>query len=120
MARNVRPGPNWIPATIVEVQGPVTYLVETDDRQVWKRHLDQLKEFHERRETTDLTSENTEFPCIPHQEHTEPEELVEPNNVELDSNTENNIPDSLVETQASTTVTPRYPSRNRQPPDRFM
>ena len=24
MARNVRPGPDWVPATIVEVQGPVT------------------------------------------------------------------------------------------------
>ena len=36
MARNLRPGPNWVPATILEVKGPVTYLVETDDKQVWK------------------------------------------------------------------------------------
>lgn len=120
MARNVRPGPNWVPATIVEVQGPVTYLVETDDRQVWKRHLDQLKEFHESRETTDFTSENTEFPCIPPQEPAESGEPVEPDNVELDSNNENDTQDFSVGTQASDTTTPRYPSRNRQPPDRFM
>ena len=107
MARNVRPGPNWIPATIIEVQGPVTYLVLTDDRQVWKRHLDQLKEFQERRETTEFTSENTEFPFIPPQE-SEPEEREEPDNVELESNTEND------------TTSPRYPSRTRQPPDRLM
>ena len=62
MARNLRPGPDWVPATIVEVQGPVTYLVETDDRQIWKRHLYQLKVFQEGRQTTEFTSENTEFP----------------------------------------------------------
>ena len=85
----------------------MTYLVLTDDRQVWKRHLDQLKEFQERRETTEFTSENTEFPFIPPQE-SEPEEREEPDNVELESNTEND------------TTSPRYPSRTRQPPDRLM
>ena len=43
LARNVRPGPDWVPGTIVQVLGPVTYLVETDDGQRWKRHTDQLK-----------------------------------------------------------------------------
>lgn len=43
MARNVRPGDDWIPATVVERTGPVSYLVETCEHQLWKRHVDQLK-----------------------------------------------------------------------------
>ena len=43
MARNLRPGDAWIPATIVERTGPVSYLVETGEHQLWKRHVDQLK-----------------------------------------------------------------------------
>ena len=30
-ARNLRPGPEWVPSTILEVLGPVTYIVETDE-----------------------------------------------------------------------------------------
>ena len=43
MARNLRPGPDWIPAAIVKVLGPVTYLVEVGLDRPWKRHADQLK-----------------------------------------------------------------------------
>ena len=43
--RNVRPGPDWNPGTIVEVLGSVTYTVETEGGQRWKRHIDQLKEW---------------------------------------------------------------------------
>ena len=43
MARNLRPGADWVPCTIVEVLGPFTYLVDTDQGQRWKRHADQLK-----------------------------------------------------------------------------
>ena len=45
LARNMRPGPAWIPGTIVEVLGPVTYVVETETGQRWKRHADQLKDW---------------------------------------------------------------------------
>ena len=31
MARNVRPGPDWVPAVVIERLGPLTYLVETAD-----------------------------------------------------------------------------------------
>jgi len=43
MARNLQPGPDWIPGTIAEVLGPVTYIIETDEGQRWKRHTDQIK-----------------------------------------------------------------------------
>ena len=117
MARNVRPGPNWIPATIVEVQGPVTYLVETEDGQVWKCHLDQLKEIQARRETTEFTSVDSEFPFVPPPES---EETIDSDTAELELNAENNTQGDLAEMPESNTTTPRYPSRNRQPPDRLM
>ena len=43
MAKNFRPGPNWLPATVVERLGPLSYLVETTDEQLWRRHVDHLK-----------------------------------------------------------------------------
>jgi len=43
MVRNLRPGPDWVPGVIVERLGPLSYLIETDTHQYWKRHADQLK-----------------------------------------------------------------------------
>ena len=43
MARNLQVGDDWVPATIIERTGPVSYLVETTEHQLWKRHIDQLK-----------------------------------------------------------------------------
>ncbi len=53
MARNFRPGAEWVAAEIVERLGPLTYLVETSDRQLWRRHVDHLKELVERRVSTE-------------------------------------------------------------------
>ena len=39
MARDLRPGDDWIPATVVERTGPMSYLVETGEHQLWKRHF---------------------------------------------------------------------------------
>lgn len=44
MAKNLRPGPNWLPAIIVARLGPLSYLVETEDKQMWRRHVDHIKE----------------------------------------------------------------------------
>ncbi len=41
MVKNLRPGPDWVPGVIVECLGPVSYLVETHDKMMWKRHVDQ-------------------------------------------------------------------------------
>ena len=43
MARNYRSGPDWIPATVVSKLGPLSYLLETEDKQLWRRHIDQVK-----------------------------------------------------------------------------
>lgn len=38
-ARNMRLGPDWVSAIVVERLGPVSYLVEKSDHLLWKRHL---------------------------------------------------------------------------------
>ena len=44
MARNMHPGPAWIPGQIVQKLGPVTYLVDVFSDRPWKCHIEQLKE----------------------------------------------------------------------------
>ena len=41
--KNFRPGPDWIPAIVVAKLGPLSYLVETTDKQLWRRHVDHVK-----------------------------------------------------------------------------
>ena len=48
MARNLRPGADWVPAVVVERLGPLSYLVETSDKLLWKRHIDLLRELEVR------------------------------------------------------------------------
>ena len=43
MIRNMRPGPKWIPGVIIERKGTLSYVVETEEKQVWRRHAEQLK-----------------------------------------------------------------------------
>ena len=43
MAKNFHSGSSWVPATIVSKLGPLSYLIETDDSQVMRRHVDHLK-----------------------------------------------------------------------------
>lgn len=53
MVRNPRSGPG----VIVEQQGPLSYLVETSDRFVWKRHADYLKELGELTSADSITKQ---------------------------------------------------------------
>ena len=43
MAKSYRSGPDWVPATVVARLGPISYLLETVDKQLWRRHVDQVK-----------------------------------------------------------------------------
>ena len=43
MVRNFCEGPRWVQAVVVERCGPVSYLVETLNGNVWKRHVDHVK-----------------------------------------------------------------------------
>lgn len=113
MARNLRPGPDWVPAVIVERTGPLSYIVETNDHIIWKRHVDLLREYSVREDISKgefdtNTDVDSEIPVIP--------STISSNvsNGPVDINLDNNpvlVP--------ATPVEPRYPSRNRRPPDRW-
>ena len=53
MVRNLRPGLQWIPGTVIERKGPLTYLVQVAEGRIWKRHVDHLQE------TTDTPQDQT-------------------------------------------------------------
>ena len=43
MARNYRAGSVWMPGTVVERNGPLSYLIKVNGGQLWKCHIDQLR-----------------------------------------------------------------------------
>jgi len=43
MARNNKRGMPDVPERLKKRLGPLTYLIETDTGQIWKRHIDHLK-----------------------------------------------------------------------------
>ena len=79
MACNMHPGPDWVPAVVIERLGPITYLVKTPDHLLWKRHIDLLSELKKDSQTE--TSQSTEsYPSdldIPLGDTT-PEEVITP------------------------------------------
>lgn len=42
LLRNYNPGPRWIPATVIEATGPVSYQARTEDGQIKRCHVDQM------------------------------------------------------------------------------
>ena len=47
MARNLHPGPKWVPGVIVQSPGPLSYLIKTSKGQTWRWHVDHLiKKLH--------------------------------------------------------------------------
>ena len=44
MARNLRDGPPWVPGVVVQVLGPLSYVIQVQGGQRWKRHVDYICE----------------------------------------------------------------------------
>ena len=122
MACNLHLGPDWVPSTIVEVLRPVTYVVETEAGQRWKRHADQLKDWLHPVPTSASESAS--------------EDILEPSlmtylwnlpliPVRLLSSSQMRTAYPTAESPETSsppepeTVDPRYPPRNRRPPDRY-
>ena len=43
MVKNFQPGPDWMPAQFATCLEPLSYLLETEDQQLWRRHVDHVK-----------------------------------------------------------------------------
>jgi len=132
MAKDFRHhGRNWVPATVLERLGPLSYLVETRDHQVWRRHVDHLK-----------SSGPATVPAVPQgQEGSdvwETPQAVDPDvensdrqlptgeQGEIEPNTESSadtVPEAAAPETAETPPTavpePRYPRREHAPPNYF-
>lgn len=117
------PHEKWVPATVLEILGMTTYVVQTNEGLVWKRHIDQLR----RRvvsETTNISNDAEEI-CptvprppmqIPFPENSEGSPPI-PNDVQpvvdmdssLQSSIENEVP-------LSTPTIPNEPQQSHQSP----
>ena len=128
--RNLRPGPNWVAGIIVERLGPLSYLVETETHQFWKRHVDQLKE------VTDSPLTSTEFEMTPDWECSESpvtpaeepapepvapveENLPSPPHLDSSEPVSKATPVPVTSNTDSSPTVRRYPTRIRRPPDRL-
>ena len=127
MAKNLRPGPAWVPGTITEQLGPLTFRVRVQNGQMWKRHMDHLKASGDpglSQEQSDL-EENTqsEFTYTPRSETvTEPptQQPTPPSMVESNNSTTGPVPTGVTSSFTVPSTNHRYPSRVRHPPERLM
>ena len=112
MVRNFREGPRWVQAVVVERCGPVSYLVQTLNGNVWKRHVDHVK----------IGSDDSAVEAAKEKEdcdHMSPEifpEETEQTSIPLTVTTGNSDQSSLL---PPTSQTVRRSSRPRRPPDRL-
>ena len=53
MAKNLHPGPAWVPAVIEHKLGPLCFLVKTKDGQMWRHHVNHLKKVHSAQASVD-------------------------------------------------------------------
>ena len=107
MVRNFRPGDKWVPGEVVKRLGPLTYRVKVKSGDVWKRHIDHVRDrgvgdIPRNKELTDdsaeLESDVEAFTQVTPSDFARPEALP-------------SAPTNSAE--------PRYPSRIRHLPVRY-
>ena len=127
MVRNLRPGPNYIPGTIVERQGPLSYLVSVQDGVTWRRHVDHLKELGPQSSGPRPPDSSAE-PDIPAEEQdflppSLPMDTGATTGSSVTSPSSSAPPVSILpppmSTPSATTTSRVYPSRSRHPPERY-
>ena len=120
MVRNLRPGPSWIPGTIVSRNGPLSYVVQVKGEQVWKRHIEHLREMGDTpvEEQTEPRSDDQipidESESFPVTSDVEGDATTHPTDVQSNSSGP-----SPSQTSQPTAVSHRYLRRIRRPPKRY-
>ena len=94
-------GPTWLPGTIIETRGPLTFYIQLGDGRVCRRHIDHIR--HRACETpvTDVQDE------------------IDDNLLPTPASTQSDTSDSAI-TNSTPTIELRRSTRTRNPPDRFM
>ena len=119
--RNLREGPRWMSGTIVDRLGPLSYMIRLPNGDLWRRHVDHLRQgVCSSTELTELPEDtiSDEFVAVP----TSPAVEVQPDSASTmpDQSDENS---GVRMTQDSRPVSgseaKQYPTRTRKPPDRL-
>ena len=143
MAKNLRPGAAWVPGVVVERVGPLTYLVQVGDGELWKRHIDHLRERSDTLQAAEARSANAQ--AVDLEDVSLPRTETETMGIGIDVSTDAHpqqdpakqdqqnpaeIPHNagpeqtlLSEQSKSTELSPntsRYPKRDRKAPQRYM
>ena len=118
LAQNLRGEPRWIPGTVMERIGPVSYKVDVRGK-VRRRHVDQLLGTGARGASP--TSDDTaiaDLPPVP-ELHMEPQGGIREPSPLADVGPSEPSPEESVNSPP-TPVVNRYPRRDRRPPDRLI
>ena len=147
MARNLCPGDKWVPGVVLKQLGPVSYLIDVGEGKAWKRHVDHLKlrdlpEPEGPQVETDFPSStlpvvenagtsnaaavmsDTSCPVTGPAPDLDTAETSSPSRVDVDiaiptlsASGSDATPPTVGLSPSPTTMTSRYPTRVRQPPD---
>ena len=125
----MREGPQWVQGSVVDVLGPRSYPIQVSNRELWRRHLDHIRDrgsrdqspTKNRAEAVDIEKKRGEAAADEYPVEHYREGLESPCGMQ------NSMEESAGDTVEPSTSTPedppsarRYPSRVRQGPDRLM
>ena len=117
----MREGPCWVPGTVVEILGPVSCLIRVQNGELWRRHIDHLRDGGasppdtERVETGSKDIEDDASSSEP--------PVIQPSSGDSSSTVTQTDSESTPQNSGSSTeqtIEPRYSSRIRNRPDHFM
>ncbi|XP_039520330.1 uncharacterized protein K02A2.6-like [Pimephales promelas] len=117
LARNYGGGPKWVPATVEDQTGPVSYKVKTAGDLSWRRHSDQLLKGANAvpnvSEVADVTDQISNSTSAPEVLTTEPTKTANCPSVKVSAS-------PVVPAESGSQTGRRYPVRERHPPQRFL
>ena len=121
-ARDFRGSTKWVSGIIIQSIGPVSYMIQLQDGQVWKRHVDHVRQ---RVDNQDISTRLPDVqPTVESPWVTYPEQRSLPCNSEppqTEQSQVTNTPQNTPNSPESPTPAPRRnPPRNRKPPRRFQ
>ena len=132
MTQNFCNGARWIPGTVIDQTGPVSYRIRVQGGRVWRRHVDHLIEAtgesvhsEQSQQNTDtewntMSSDDSAFrPPTPGQSDTAAQSNGQSESVTDAVSQDHDITDAETDVTNESTESPRYPSRQRRPSSRF-
>ena len=120
-ARDFRGSSKWLPGVVMQCTGPLTYMIQLNDKSLWKRHIDHLQKRVESQASVNAPAvtdipESSVTPFLPLPSLTERSSSSE--------GSSESLPPSQQQDNAILTppvsVPHRNPPRNRHPPQRFQ